>query len=216
MILATLLAVAAFSSAAEDFYPMAPGAKWTYEDQDGHVIVDQLGAAISIDEVPAFPMTRSIDGRAATPSLYRFEGDSLMLVGTVQKVKARVEGFKDEQWKTEIVPIKPSQVIFKAGGTGKSQWKYVNEVTTSLGPVLQQSQGDSSRGPKRKFDGRDVDTLVVHVYSRVGNEKNGIDIRDDVVYGKGIGMLEWSRVQKAEGDSVKTVQKLVKYEPPQG
>jgi hypothetical protein len=76
--------------------------------------------------------------------------------------------------------------------------------------------GTAKPGSKRSWDGHDVDTIQVHVEAKVGEGKGGYDVRQDMVYGKGIGLLETTEATKIQGKTVKKVLKLIKFEPPQG
>lgn len=206
MILSALIFAATIASPIEDYCPMAPGTKWTYEDANGIQMVDEVGEPVDIGKhQTAIPKTSSVSGRSSGAELYQIQEDTLYLVGFIDKSKS----------KPEMNILAQAQPILRAGN-GRSEWQYAGEMPTGLGPVLLQVRGDSNKGPKRKLLNREVETLVVHVVSRIGNDKQAVEVRQDVVYGKGIGMIQMSEATKAQGQTVKKMLKLVKFEPPQG
>jgi hypothetical protein len=207
MILAAFLAATAFSS-ANDYSPLVPGTKWTYENDSSLQFVEEIGQPVDIGKnQTAFPKVRKIAGKSGGAELYRTEGDTLFLVGGI-----------DNSVKPPASPItllnEPQPVLRVA--EGKAQWKYVGELTTGMGPILVRVQGDSHKGPRKNVLGRDVDTLIVHVESQIGNDRGRVVIKTDAIYGKGIGLVELNEATKAQGETVKKVLKLVKFEPPQG
>jgi hypothetical protein len=206
MILTALVAAILMSSSVEDYFPLVPGTRWTYQDDDGREMTQEIGQPIDIGKgIMATPRTTSAAGESGNAELYRTDGDNLLLVG-----------FYDKRSKlSPLTLINPTQIVFRAGSS-KVEWKYTSELPTGLGPVLVQVHGDSTKGPRRKVVDRDVETLIVHVVSQIGNEKPGVEVRQDVVYGKGIGMIEVTETRKAQGETVKKVLKLVKFEPSQG
>jgi hypothetical protein len=208
MILTALVAAAMISSPIEDFSALVQGAKLTYQDANGLQVTDEIGGSVDIGKgLTATSKVSSVGGQNSSTELYRVDGDTLYLVGYIDK--------KAKPPKPSIVLLPSPQPIFRANGQ-KADWFYTGEVATGLGPVLQQLKGDSRPGPKRKVLDREVETLDVHITSKIGNDKAGIEVRQDVIYAKGIGMIEMSEATKAQGRTVKKVLKLVKFEPPQG
>jgi len=206
MILTALLAASAFASTIEDFSPMIPGTKWTYEDGNGLQLVEQLREPIDIGKgVMAYPKSSSASRNASAAELYRIQDNTLEMVGYLDKSKKE----------SPINLFSPPQPVLRVA-SGKAEWQYSTELPTTQGPVLQLVHADSNHGPKRKILDREVETLIVHVFSQIGNDKEGVQIRQDAVYGKGIGLVEMTEATKAGGRTVKRVLKLVKFEPPQG
>lgn len=209
MFLIVFAAATALATPVEDFYPLVPGTRLTYEDANGLQMVDEIGKPVDIGkEVMATPKTSSVSGRSSGSELYRIDGDTLLLVGYIDKT-ARPPA-------PELNVLSQPQPILRVAKTGKAEWQHLGEISTGLGPVLLRVRGDSSRGPKRKILDREVETLNVHVVSIIGNDAQAVEVRQDVVYGKGIGMVEMTEATKAAGKTVKKVLKLVKFEPPEG
>jgi hypothetical protein len=204
MILATLLAITAFAPAsAAEFFPLAPGTRWTYQDENGVESVDEAGDDFELNKkLTGTPVTTTTAGRNGGVMFYRLDADSLQLLGYANTLTD----------KSQTVLGEP-QPIFRIGAP-KSDWKYIGEVSTQMGPVLLQATGNSTRGGRMKVLSQDVETLRTHIVTRIGNDKNGVEITQDVVYGKGIGMAEMMTATKAQGKTVKSVLKLVKFEPP--
>jgi hypothetical protein len=63
---------------------------------------------------------------------------------------------------------------------------------------------------------REVETVISHSTWRYGTGKNLPEVRREIIYGKGIGMVETIEATKIAGKTVKKVLKLVKFEPAQG
>jgi len=205
MILSALVVAAALTSPVEDYFPLTPGTKWTYEDANGLQTIDEVGKPMDVGKgVMATPKLSTTSGHSAGSELYRVDADMIILVGHFNAAARQPLTLMD-------LP----QPVLKVDN-GKAEWQYQGELATSLGPVLLQVNGDSSKGPKRKILDSEVDTLNVHVVSRIGNDAQRIEVRDDAVYGKGIGLCELTEVTKAQGQTVKKVLKLVKFEPHQG
>jgi len=208
MILSVVIAAAALASQLEDFCPMVPGTRWTYEDANGLQVVDEIGKPVDIGKgQTAIPKTTSISGRSPGAELYRVDNDTLLLVGYIDKnARPPAPGLN-------LLP-EPQPIVRLSNA--KADWQYLGEVPTGLGPVLLQVRGYSNKGPKKKVLDREVETMAVQVISRIGNDAQRVEIRQDVIYGKGIGMVEMTEATKAQGQTVKKMLKLVKFEPPQG
>ena len=205
MILTLLIAASTMVQPVDDFFPLVPGIKWTYEDGNGVQLIEEVGEPIDLGKGRMVtPKTDSISGRDLGTALFHSEGDTVYLIGSID-LKAK---------KPEPNLLGESQPVLKMG-SGKAEWTYLGSVPTSNGPSSLHVQGNSSKGPRRKFLDRDVDTLNVHVVSKFGNSGQAIETQD-AVYAKGLGLVEMINVTKAMGQSVKKVLKLVKFEPPQG
>ena len=206
MILTVIAAAAFLSSSVQDYYPMEAGTRWTFEDGNGLQLVEEIGEAVDIGKGQmAIPKVRKVSGRSGSAELYRVDGDTLRLVGFLEKASPQ----------DTVTLLKEPQPILRVAD-GKAEWQYVGEIPTGLGPVLVQVRGDSKKGPKRRVLDREVETLLVHVSSRIGNDRSRVEVKSDAVYAKGIGLVEMNEVTKAEGQTVKKMLKLVKFETQQG
>jgi len=205
MILPALFAATLLTSQIDDFFPLNPGTKWTYEDGSGLQMSEEVGEPIDIGKgVMAFPKYSSTTRNRTAAALYRTEENSAELVG-----------FIDKSRKEPLSLFAPPQPILRVA-SGRADWQFSTEIPSSQGPVLQLVKGDSNKGSKRKVLDREVDTLVVHVFTQIGNDLNGVRIQQDAIYGKGIGLIEMTEATKAQGQTVKKVLKLVKFESAQG
>lgn len=206
MMVSILLAVALQATPVADYFPMKPGTKWTYEDQDGAQMLEEVEPVMDLGNgKQAVPKTQTASGHYLGTTLYRIEGDTVQVVGYVDKTKT--EG----NLNVLTVPHAVLRVL-----AGKAEWSYVDQVFSVNGPVAIKVQGTSRPGSKRKWNEQEVDTIQVHVDSHVGEGKGGYDVRQDMVYGKGIGLLETTEATKIQGKTVKKVLKLLKFEPPKG
>lgn len=206
MILTATIAAICIAAPVGDYFPLVEGTKWTYEDESGQQMTQQAGKPLDIGKNrTATPIAQMAGGRKLGSSLYAVDADTIWLYGTMSGTS-----------KPEIDLLREPQPVLKVGA-GKAEWKYVGELPTGAGPVLVQIQADSKAGPKRKIFDREVETVVVHAFTRYGNDaKLGVEVRQDMIYAKGIGMIETIEATKAQGQTVKKMLKLVKFEPPQG
>ncbi|HVT13373.1 MAG TPA: hypothetical protein VHE55_13990 [Fimbriimonadaceae bacterium] len=207
MILTAMIAAVALTSPVEDYFPLAEGTKWTYQDENGLQLIQQAGKQIDIGKGKmATPVSQSASGQSLGSNLYAIDGDTAFLYGMIDPGKAQ----KDMNLLREPEPV------LKVA-EGKAEWQYIGELATGAGPVLVQIHSDSNKGPKRKIFDHEVETIVVHAFTRYGNDpKVGVEVRQDMIYAKGIGMVETTEATKAQGKTVKKMLKLVKFEPPQG
>jgi len=205
MILTAIAVFAAMSSPVDDFFPMVPGTKWTYEDGNGLESVDKVGTPVDIGKgAMATPIESDSSGESSGSLLYRIVGDTLMLVGYISK-----------STNPPLTVMDQPRPVMKVD-SGKANWQYVGDLPTSLGPVSMHQEGETTHVGKRKILDREVDAIKVHVTSKIGDGTQVVQIVDDAVYGKGIGLIEMMTTRKANGQSVKVMKKLVKFEPPQG
>jgi hypothetical protein len=205
MILATLVGFAVSISPVGDYFPLVPGTKWTYEDADGRQLVQEVGRPVDIGhDQTATPIKKSASGRDLGTDVMRIDGDTVQLVGYIDKTKdPQLNLFPDPQPLLRI-------------SSGKAEWRYTDQVFTENGPMPVQIVCDSNKGPKRKVLDRDVETVVAHSILRFGIGRSAREVRRDMVYGKGIGMVEATEATKIEGKTVKKMLKLVKFEPAEG
>jgi len=201
MILIALAAACAAASPIDDYFPLIPGTRLTYVDGNGLQMVEEVGKPVELPRnETATPKSFSVSGRSSGSELFRNENDTAYYVG-----------YSDGKGKHLSEPQPRLRV-----GSGKMEWQYVSDVPSELGPVSCRVRGDSSKGPRRKVLDREIETLIVHVTSQLGSDAQRVEVRDDVIYGKGIGMIEMTEATKAQGQTVKKVLKLVKFEPPEG
>lgn len=207
MILTAMIAAICIAAPVDDYFPLAEGTRWTYQDENGQQMIQEAGKPVDIGKKEtAIPIVQMADGRKLGSSLYAIDGDTVWLCGTLSAGSS----------KPEMDLLREREPVLKVG-SGKADWKYVGELPTGAGPVLVQIQADSKTGPKRKIFDHEVETVVVHAFTRYGNDaKLGVEVRQDMVYAKGIGMIETIEATKAQGQTVKKMLKLVKFEPPQG
>lgn len=204
MVITALLAAAAIASPAEEFFPLNVGARWTYEDQEGRQLVQTIEAPMDLENgTSAIPRVSSAGGRKMGTELFRIDGDTVQLVG-----------FVDSSKKPPINLFPDPQPILRIT-SGKAEWTYTDQVFGENGPIAVQIKSDSNRGPKRKVLDREVETVVVHTLIKYGNGARSLEVRRNMVYGKGIGMVETNEATKIQGKTVKKVLKLIKFEPGQ-
>src|SRR5689334_8201092 len=84
MILSALLAVASIASPVEDYFPLVPGTRWTYEDGNGLQMTEEVGQPIDAPKkIKLTPVVTSSGGRTFGSNLYGLDGDTMKLYGTI-------------------------------------------------------------------------------------------------------------------------------------
>jgi hypothetical protein len=204
MVVATLLGLSMLSPVG-DYFPLVPGTKWTYEDADGRQLVQVAGEPVDIGhDLTGTPIKKSASGRNFGIDVMRIDGDTVQLVGSIDKSKETpLDVFPDPQPLLRI-------------SNGKCEWRYTDQIFTENGPIGVQIVCDSNKGPKRKVLDREVETVTAHSVLRFGSGQFAREVRRDMIYGKGIGMVETTEATKIQGKTVKKVLKLVKFEPAEG
>src|SRR5579871_705817 len=156
MVFAACLALA-FSGTIVDYFPLAAGTKWTYEDPNGAQNEVVVGETIDLGKgKSAIEETSTATGRTA--SLFQIGGDTAYVVGTLDTM--------DKKSSPNL--LGEPHPILKIGAS-KATWTYLGELATGLGPVALTVKGESSPGPRRKVLGHEIETYDVHVISRIGS-----------------------------------------------
>lgn len=204
MLLSAVLAVTMLSQApaVEDYFPLKTGMKWTYEDQDGRQLIQEVGEPIELDGgSTVLPRNKTVGGRNLGAELFRTDGESVMLIGFYNSTK-----------KPPVDLLGSPQTILRVGNP-RAEWSYTDQTFGANGPIAVQVKSNSNKGGARKFQDESVETVIVHTTIRYGG-KNGFEQRQDMVFGKGVGLLEANEATKIQGKTVKKVLKLIKFEQP--
>ncbi len=203
MSLAVLVA-AVFFVPVDDYFPLQAGTRWTYEDESKALSVDTAHKPIDLgDGKTAVPIETTMGGRPAGIVLYQNLIGTVCIVGFQNKLGAKADLLESSR---PVLMVKE----------GKATWDYYGQVPSPLGPIPLNIKGSSQPGPKKTLLGMTVDTVSVEMISRVGVGSDAYEIRQSVLYGKGIGMIEMAEATKAGRNSVKRTLRLVKFEPSQG
>jgi hypothetical protein len=201
MLLSALFAATVLTS-VEDYFPVAVGTKWTYEDQDGRQLVQEIDEPMELEGgSTAIVRSKYAGGRKLGAELFRTDGESVLLIG-----------FHNPAKKPPVDMLTSPQTILRLGNP-RAEWSYTDQVFGGNGPVAVQVKSDSNKAGSRKVLDRSVDTVLVHTVIKYGG-KNGFEQRQDMVFGKGIGLVEATEATKVQGKTVKKVLKLIKFEEP--
>lgn len=203
MILTAVALAVILAGPADDYFPLKPGTKWTYEDENGVRSVDEAQKPLALTgKLTATPVTTTVAGRDSGAMFYLTDPNVLYLVGF---------GPNAVDVKNVTLLTQP-QPIFHVGAP-KATWTFDGEMPGPMGPVLIRIKGSSESGKKLTVLGKEVETLSLHTHSRIGNDKRPVEIDQDATYGKGIGLIELKTVTKASGKTASKSLKLIKFEP---
>lgn len=203
MMLAAVALAAILAGPADDYFPLKPGTKWTYEDENGVRSIDEAQKPLALTaKLTATPVTTTVAGRDSGAMFYLTDPNVLYLVGF---------GPSAVDVKNATLLTQP-QPIFHVGEP-KTTWTFAGEMPGPMGPVLVRIKGSSECGKKVTVLGKEVESLSLRTHSRIGNDKVPVEIDQDALYGKGIGLVELKTVTKASGKAVSKSLKLIKFEP---
>lgn len=199
-----LIAATLASSTAAEFFPLAPGTRWHYEERVARMAtmhVDEVLAPVEIEGRTATPIASSLNGHVYETLYYRVEGDTVFLVAYEPK-------------KLLEMPIPILKV-----GSGRLKWEYVGQTELANEPANLSMKCESSpKGERTVLDlvGR-RETIELKVDAAVGGSAaTGIQNKQTAVYAKGIGLVEMHGEGKVGPTTTKFERKLVKFEPGKG
>lgn len=186
---------------ASDYFPLVAGQKRTYSDSamSYSVIVNEVGKPEVVNDVTMIPVLTYIDGRKADEIYYRVEPDAILIVAYGEKK----------------VPAEP-RPLFKVG-SGRQHWDYTGSMMflNDRSPITM--TGESRPGGKRKVLGKEVDTLIVKLDATIGiSSEQSYTNHQEIVFGKGIGMVQMDETAVVAGKKRSHVIKLVSLDDGSG
>jgi hypothetical protein len=189
------LAASAAPQAAEDYFPLVKGTRWTYRDMVNEY-VDEVMAPVKIGDVEAVPVTTFLDGKRAESTYYSATPEGLFIVAYDAKK-----------------PLPSPLPVFKSK---ERSWTY-SGLTQWLGgfsPI--EMKGSVSPRGKRKVLGQDAETIEVRLDARIGGGAEGgtIRVRQTATYAKGIGLVRMVQTNTVNGKEQKSIVELIRYDPP--
>lgn len=189
-----VLAASAAPQAAEDYFPLLKGTRWTYRDMVNEY-VDEVMEPIKIGEVDAIPVTTFLDGKRAESTYYSSTPEGLFIVAYDAK-KA----------------LPSPMPVFKSK---ERSWTY-SGLTQWLGgfsPI--EMKGSVSPRGKRKVLGKDVETIEVRLDAKIGGAEGGsMSVKQTATYARGIGLVRMVQSNTINGREQKSTVELVRHDPP--
>src|SRR5690349_5793883 len=123
MILTAILATLVLAAPVQDYFPLTPGTKWTYEDENGLQMMEEVGKPMDRgNNRTATPISQSAAGPSLGAHLYGVDGDSVLLYGTIDT----------SQPKKDIAFLREPEPVLRVTAT-KADWQYVGELPTGAG-----------------------------------------------------------------------------------
>lgn len=193
-----IAAVVLQAPAAVEYFPLSKGAKWTYADSGTSVITytDEVTEITKILEEPAACVTTKIEGKLAGTAYYRTAGDTIYVVAY------------DPQ-----NPIPMPHPVLKVSDRAVN-WEYKGSVPSGGHNMPLEFRASSKPVGERKVLDRQVQCLEVHMDATV-IEPGNIKVRmvQDIVYGKGIGMVEMRETTTIGKNKTERTVRLIRFEP---
>lgn len=239
----TVLALAFASTQAApdlaDYFPVAPGSKWVYQEtmKDGKspnrisVYTDTAGAPSAVGEMTGVPITTSSQGsEQPIVTFYNVTNDSVDLVFAydVKVVDSDKKTDTSDQnggvagaakMKTEHYLI--NYPVLKVGD-GKEEWSYTGKTIFLGDPVDMIMSASSRHTGKKKYLNQTVDTVEVKMTTYINAvPDNGFGSMKDAtiksestsVYAKGLGLVEYKEHIELGKSKIDRTRKLVSFTP---
>ncbi len=164
------------ASQAADYFPLEPGSRWVYLEQNGGLgeeYEDRAGVAVTLGTNLCNPVSTYSHNKLLASVYYRVEADTVYLAGFDLKR-----------------PLPNPYPILKVG-PGKTSWKYSGGTQFYSGPATLDLKGESHAIKDMEWSGKKVPALQVHLEAIITG-MDGVVIKSNQVgiYAKGIGLVE--------------------------
>jgi hypothetical protein len=198
LVMATLLSAPQAPLRAEEFFPLVPGTRFTYEDTGAGTAttVDEVGRPIEIEGLQAIPVVTNQRGQQAT-TYYRIDGNTVVVVAYSSS-------------RLLAAPMPLFQV-----GTGRQQWEYQGLTDSVKQPEPILIRGEARLIGTRTYFGKRAEVLEVKIDARVGAVAPEQQ-QQVALYARGIGLVEMSTISRVGNSSITRKLRLIKVEPPSG
>lgn len=193
-----IAAVVLQAPTALDYFPLAKGTKWTYVDTGTTAITytDEVSEITKILEEPAVCITTKIEGKPAGSAYYRSAGDTVFVVAY-----------------DPLNPIAAPHPVLKVADRLVA-WEYKGAVPSGGQSLPLEFKATCKPVGERKVLERQVHCIEVHMDATVlepGNVK--VRMVQDIVYGKGIGMVEMRETTTIGKTKTERTVRLIRFEP---
>lgn len=196
-----LCAVATVAPAIEavDFFPLAPGTKWTYREEGKFIsalYTDEVKEPVEIAGDKAFPVETRQDGLLVDTVYYRSTGPAIFIIAYDPKK-----------------PLPVPRPLFKLGEK-REAWEYEGITFFLKDPVPLNVKGESVPKGKRKVLGKETECIEVKFDARMGSStENYVFSKQTAIYAKGIGLVEMQEKTTVNRRSDERKLRLVDFEP---
>jgi len=191
--IAVLAAAFFVQSVQNEFFPTTPGIVRRYEDTafPKAVLAMRVDDPVLINGAMAIPVATIKDDYRLATVFYRVTADEVAIVGY-----------------DSAKPLPEPRIVFHIGKDVHSK----GETTFMARPMSIIVDGESHLGGKRKVLGKDVDVLLVTLNAQVGKSmEDGFLSKQEMVFAKGIGLVEMKETVNAVGSIQSHTQKLKSY-----
>lgn len=191
-----LLSLASAPTVAE-FFPLVPGTKWTYDSVSGvaGVYVDTVMPEAMVGGKPAMPVRTTMGGRMVGETFYRVDGDTVYIVAYDAKQ-----------------PLDLPKPVLKVGN-GRAEWSHSGSTPFDGAMSPERLKGTSQMRGKRKVLDREVEVLEVRIEGLVGSGRTGVEVRQNAVYARGIGLVSMTQSAKVGDRQDRSSLTLIRFEP---
>lgn len=204
-----MTAVLAFVMAAQgagtaaDYFPLRAGLRTIYEQKTDVTltVIDEVGRTVTIGGKPAVAVIeKNRFNQPMGTTFYRVDGNGIYQVGQEEDrshatptVGQPVDLDKLAERSHAVLELAPPMPIFKFDG-GPTEWRY-GEIPKLDGRDLDPTtiKGTAKPAGVRTVLGKKVDTIEVHTEVELGEGNIAQRIVENAVYGRGIGLIEWTR-----------------------
>ena len=221
---------AAPTSPAAEFFPLAPGARRTYEVKDEfgtHTLTDVVGTKpVFFDDQPAMGIVQRNQFNETLGTLYyRVDGATVAQVGAEEdrsaatpNVGGPIDLTQPVQKRRVLMRLSPAMPVFKYEGK-ETAWTYgAVPVLSAVGdsaPIQTDKtfiKGTAKPGPARDVLGRKVDTIEVRAEVQLGEGRLTTKVVQTSVYGRGVGLVESQSKTTLDGKTREQRMRLVAIE----
>lgn len=183
-----------------DYFPLTPGIKRTYSDTAGASnYSDLIEPPVKVGDALATPLATVVDGKRLGAAYYLVAGNEIRIVATDLKK-----------------PFAEPQPFFQIG-TGRADWTFKGLTLMFKDPVPINLKGFSEPGPATKTVAGNVETLKLVLDAVIGADPAiGYVSHQEIVLGKGIGMIEKKETVTIGHEKHSHVVKLIGFDRGEG
>ncbi len=195
-ILALILPATTADPVASDYFPLSPGLRATYSDSaiKGALILHEVQPAMKVADQTVFPVFTFQDGVKSDVGYY-----------IASRAEITIVSYDGKKLLADAHPL------FKVGD-GKVEWAYKGATSIGKTEVPLEIKGESYRGGRRKVLGKSVETLIVKLEVTVDSGPGTLKDKQDMVFAKGIGLVEMNEAVTMSGRTQSHVVKLVSFD----
>lgn len=185
---------------AAEYFPLKEGMSWDYEDTlngQKDKVHDLIGAPRKLDSLePVFPLVSVSESSPQETTYYHVDGNTVFTVA-----------YDDGKPLSKPLPI----LILD---TKKREWTYKGTVQFMRGKANLEVNASSEPGPEETFLGTKYPTYVVRFDATMTTDIHEIiKTSQQLVYGKGIGLMKFAQDATAGDQRMHRERKLLFFDP---